>query len=134
MENLMNYHALMKEYKEVDNKSKVENADSHQFISIIYDELINNLKSLSFSLQNGPKISDIKSKCFSQSITSIMLLCHSLDFENGEPIASNLFKLYQYCRTTIIKDYRNCSFEGINGCIDILEEINSAWSEIRKKI
>ena len=130
----MNYHSIMKEYKQVDAISKVENADSHEFIQIIYNELITNLKSLSYALKEGPKVSNIKSKSFSQSLTSIMILSQSLDFENGEPIASNLFKIYDYCRTTIIKEYRNCNYEGINSCIDILEEINSAWSEIKQRV
>ena len=130
----MNYHAMMKEYKRVDHTTKVENEDSHGFVELIFEELINNLKTLTYAMDNGPKISQIKSKSFSQSLTSIMILSQSLDFENGEPIASNLFKIYDYCRTTIIKEYRNCNYEGINSCIDILEEINSAWSEIRQRV
>ena len=102
----MNYHAFMKEYKQVDAISKVENADSHEFIQIIYNELITNLKSLSYALKEGPKVSNIKSKSFSQSITSLMILSSSLDFENGEPIASNLYNLYNYCRKTIISSFR----------------------------
>ena len=59
-----------------------------------------------------------------------MILIQSLDFENGEPIASNLFNLYDYCRRTIIKDYRNNEFKNINDCITILEDINEAWTKI----
>ena len=126
----MNYHAMMKEYNQVNISSKIENAGSHKFIKLIFEELISNLKSLSYGIENGPIKFKNKSKNFSQSLTSIMILCQSLDFEKGEPIASNLFNLYDYCRKAIIKDYKNNEFHNINQCIDILEEINEAWSQI----
>lgn len=127
---LMNYHAMMKEYKQVDVNSKIENADSHGFIKIILEELILNLKSLSYKIQDVKTKSSNKSKNFSQSLTSIMILCQSLDFEKGEPIASNLYNLYDYCRITIIKDYRNNEYKNIDTCISVLEDINEAWSRI----
>jgi flagellar protein FliS len=127
----MNYHAMMKEYKRVDYTTKVENEDSHGFVELIFEELINNLKTLTYAMNNGPKISQIKSKSFSQSITSLMILSSSLDFENGEPIASNLYNLYNYCRKTIISSFRNNSTNEINVCLEILSEISDAWKQIK---
>lgn len=125
----MNYHSMMKEYKHIDISSKIENADGHEFIKIIFEELISNLKSLSYAIENDPKNLK-KSKYFSQSLSSIMILTQSLDFEKGEPIASNLFNLYDYCRRSIIKDYRKNEYEDINVCISILDDIYGAWSQI----
>ena len=125
----MNYHAMMKEYKHIDISSKIENADAHEFIKIIFEELLSNLKSLSYAIQNDPKNLK-KSKYFSQSLSSIMILSQSLDFEKGEPIASNLFNLYDYCRRSIIKDYRKNEYEDINVCISVLDDIYGAWSQI----
>jgi flagellar protein FliS len=125
----MNYHAMMKEYKHIDISSKIENADGHEFIKIIFEELISNLKALSYAIQNDPKNLK-KSKYFSQSLSSIMILSQSLDFEKGEPIASNLFNLYDYCRRSIIKDYRKNEYEDINVCISVLDDIYGAWSQI----
>ena len=126
----MNYHAMMKEYKDTDISSKIEDANGHEFIKIIYSELITNLKSLSYKIENNSNKLTNKSKNFSQSLASIMILIQSLDFENGEPIASNLFNLYDYCRRTIIKDDRNKEFKNINDCITIVEDINEAWTKI----
>lgn len=130
----MNFHAMMKEYKTIDVQSKLEKDDPHEFIKIVLNELLTNMKTLSLALREGPKISSVKSRAFSQSLASIMVLQSSLDFENGQPIAGNLNDLYNYCRTEIIKSYRELSTEGIDSAILVIIDIFEAWVEIGKEI
>ena len=126
----MNYHSMMKEYKNVDIHSKLENNNSHDFIKIVLNELINNMRTLSMSLKEGPKISSTKSKAFSQSLSSIFVLQSSLDFENGQPIAGNLNDLYNYCKKEIITGYRELRSDGIESAILVITDIFEAWVEI----
>lgn len=128
----MNYHSMMKEYKNIDIHSKLENNNSHDFIKIVLNELINNMKTLSISLKEGPKISSTKSKAFSQSLSSIFVLQSSLDFENGQPIAGNLNDLYNYCKKEIITGYRELRSDGIETAILVITDIFEAWVEIGK--
>lgn len=130
----MNFHAMMKEYKTVDIESKLGKEDPHEFVKIVLNELLTNMKTLSLALREGPKISSVKSRAFSQSLASIMVLQSSLDFENGQPIAGNLNDLYNYCRTEIIKSYRELSTEGIDSAILVITDIFEAWVEIGKEI
>ena len=130
----MNFHAMMKEYKTIDVQSKLEKDDPHEFIKIVLNELLTNMKTLSLALREGPKVSSVKSRAFSQSLASIMVLQSSLDFENGQPIAGNLNDLYNYCRTEIIKSYRELSTEGIDSAILVITDIFEAWVEIGKEI
>tara|TARA_B110001452_G_C14894409_1_gene312597 strand:- start:61 stop:432 length:372 start_codon:yes stop_codon:yes gene_type:complete len=123
----------MKEYKHVDINSKIENSNSHDFIKIVLNELLNNMRTLSIALKEGPKISPTKSKCFSQSLSSIIILQSSLDFENGQPIAGNLNDLYDYCRKEIIKGYKELKTDGIDSAILVITDIFEAWVEIGKK-
>jgi flagellin-specific chaperone FliS len=134
MEALVNYHSMMKEYKHVDINSQLENSNSHDFIKIVLNELLNNMRTLSIALKEGPKISPTKSKCFSQSLSSIIILQSSLDFENGQPIAGNLNDLYDYCRKEIIKGYKELKTDGIDSAILVITDIFEAWVEIGKKI
>jgi len=127
----MNFHAMMKEYKTIDVQSKLEKDDPHEFIKIVLNELLNNMKTLSLALKEGPKVSSVKSRAFSQSLTSIMLLQSSLDFENGQPIAGNLNDLYSFCRAEIIKSYKELSAEGLDNSILIISEIFEAWVQIK---
>ena len=130
----MNFHAMMKEYKTVDVQSKVEKENPHEFIKIVLNELLINMRTLSIALKEGPKVSSIKSRAFSQSLASIMVLQSSLDFENGQPIAGSLNDLYNYCRTEIIKSYKNQTTEGLESSISVITDIFEAWVEIVKSV
>ena len=130
----MNFHAMMKEYKTVDIQSKVEKENPHEFIKIVLKELLTNMKTLSIALKEGPKVSSVKSRAFSQSLASIMVLQSSLDFENGQPIAGNLNDLYDYCRVEIIKSYKEQTTEGLESSISIITDIFEAWIEIGKTV
>ena len=130
----MNFHAMMKEYKTVDVQSKVEKENPHEFIKIVLNELLTNMRTLSIALKEGPKVSSIKSRAFSQSLASIMVLQSSLDFENGQPIAGSLNDLYNYCRTEIIKSYKDQTTEGLESSISVITDIFEAWVEIGKSV
>ena len=59
-----------------------------------------------------------------------MILQTSLDFEKGEPIASNLFNLYDYCRKEVISNYRNNLTEGLDTSIQVFDDILDGWRKI----
>ena len=60
-----------------------------------------------------------------------MILMNSLDFEKGEPIASNLYSLYDFCRRSVISDYMKLEVNGIKKSVAVVDDILSAWIEIR---
>ena len=126
----MNFYAAIKKYEHTDINSKLENASKHDFIKIVLEELSTNLKSLKYAIENEGKLSKTKSKSFSRIITSIAVLTSSLDFENGEPIASNLFNLYDFCRREVLDSYKNLTTKGIEDSINVIDDILSAWKEI----
>ena len=130
MELRMNFYAAIKEYENTDLNSKLEGSSKHDFIKIVLEELSKNLKSLKCSIENEGKLSKTKSKSFARIITSITVLTSTLDFENGEPIASNLFNLYDFCRREVLDSYKNLTTKGIDDSIDVIEDILSAWKEI----
>ena len=95
------------------------------------EDLLNNLKTLSYCLKNEPVNSTIKSKSFSQIIVALMILQTSLDFENGEPVASNLFNLYEYCRKSVINNYTSQKTDDIDASIDVISDIFDGWTSIK---
>ena len=126
----MNFYTAIKQYENTEINSKVESGSKHDFIKIVLEELSKNLKSLKYAIENESKLSKNKSKSFAQIITSITILTSSLDFENGEPVASNLFNLYDFCRREVLDCYKNLTTKGIEDSIKIIDEILSAWIEI----
>ena len=126
----MNFYTAIKQYENTEINSKVESSSKHDFIKIVLEELSKNLKNLKYAIENESKLSKNKSKSFAQIITSITILTSSLDFEKGEPVASNLFNLYDFCRREVLDCYKNLTTKGIDDSIKIIDEILSAWIEI----
>ena len=127
----MNFYSAIKQYEEADINSRLEGSSKHDFIKIVLEELSKNLKNLKFSIENEDKLSKNKSKSFARIITSIHILSSSLDFEKGEPIASNLLKLYDFCRRQVLDSYKNLTTKGIDDSINIIDDILTAWVKIR---
>ena len=126
----MNFHNAVNQYKDVETNSKVETADKHKFILIVLEELHKNLNTLIYTIENEKKSSPAKSKSFSKIISSLMTLMNSLDFDNGEPIASNLFNLYEYCRNEVLIGYKELKTDGIKSAENVISDILSSWKEI----
>ena len=126
----MNFYSAIQKYQNTDVHSKVEAASKHGFIKIVLEELSQNLKILKYSIENESKLSKNKSKSFARIITSISILTSSLDFEKGEPISSNLLRLYEYCKKEVLNSYKNLDTKGLDDSIIIVDDILSAWTEI----
>ena len=124
------FYAAIKEYEYADINSKLEGSTKHDFIKIVLEELHKNLNTLKYAIENEGKLSKTKSKSFARIITSITILTSTLDFEKGEPIASNLFKLYDFCRREVLDSYRNLSTKGIDDSIIVIDDILTAWKDI----
>ena len=55
----------------------------------------------------------------------------SLDFKKGKEIAVNLNNLYDYCRTQTLDSYKNQTIDGLNSSIGVIDDILSAWKQIK---
>jgi flagellar protein FliS len=127
----MNYSASMKQYADNDIAAKSLNANPHKIIEEILIELKKNMETLAYSLDNEPTVSSLKSKSFSKSLTAIYILQSSLDFENGREIAQNLFNLYEFCKSGIMKGFTQKNSKLIYDAIPPIEEILEGWKQIR---
>ena len=127
----MNYSASMKQYADNDIAAKSLNANPHKIIEEILMELKKNMETLAYSLDNEPTVSSLKSRSFSKSLTAIYILQSSLDFENGGEIAQNLFNLYEFCKSGIMKGFTQKNSKLIYDAIPPIEEILEGWKQIR---
>ena len=84
-------------------------------------------------LKNGGN-AEMKSKHFSRAISIIYALQSSLDFEKGEPIATNLFQLYEFARQQLIADLGKGTAEGTPKAKQALSEIRDAWQAIGAEV
>ena len=109
----MNHSFPIKSYLNDEVNNKVEDDNPHSIILNILIELKNNISTLAYCLEHDGTVSEVNSKSFSKSLTAIYILQSSLDMKLGGEIAENLYNLYEYCRTTIIKAFRSKDFLSI---------------------
>ena len=83
------------------------------------------------ALQNNGINGDRRKSYLAKSFTAIYILQTSLDFEKGQEIANNLFKLYDYVRIQLQKIMKNDDSASLQVCSEILKEIIDAWGNIK---
>ncbi len=127
----MNYNASMKQYLIDDVAGKTTNLNPHKIVEEVLKDLKKNMETLAYSIDNEPVISTIKSNSFSKSLTAIYILQSSLNFEEGEEIAENLFNIYEFCKSSIMKGFTQKNSKIIYEAIPPVEEILSGWKQIK---
>ena len=127
----MNYNASMKQYLIDDVAGKTTNLNPHKIVEEVLKDLKKNMETLAYSIDNEPVISTIKSNSFSKSLTAIYILQSSLNFEEGEEIAENLFNIYEFCKSSILKGFTQKNSKMIYDSIPPIEEILSGWKQIK---
>ena len=127
----MNYNASMKQYFNDDITGKTSNLNSHKIIEEVLKDLKKNMETLAYSIDHEPVISTIKSNSFSKSLTAIYILQSSLNFDEGEEIATNLYNIYEFCKNGIMKGFMKKDSKIIYDAIPPIEEILDGWKQIK---
>jgi len=127
----MNYNASIKQYFNNDMAAKTTNLNPHKIIEEVLIDLKKNMKTLAYSIDNEPVISSMKSQSFSKSLTAIYILQSSLNFEEGKEIAENLYKIYEFCKDSIMKGFTKRNSKLIYDAIPPIDEILEGWKQIK---
>ena len=127
----MNFNASMKQYINDDIAAKTTSLSPHKIIEEVLKDLKKNMETLAYSIDHEPVISSIKSNSFSKSLTAIYILQSSLNFEEGEEIAENLFNIYEYCKDGIMKGFTKKNSKFVYDAIPPIDEILSGWQQIK---
>ena len=127
----MNFNASMKNYINDDIAAKTSSLSPHKIIEEVLKDLKKNMETLAYSIDHEPVISSIKSNSFSKSLTAIYILQSSLNFEEGEEIAENLYNIYEFCKDSIMKGFTKKDSKLVYDAIPPVEEILSGWRQIK---
>ena len=127
----MNYNPSIKKYLDDDIVGKTTNLNPHRIIEEVLIDLKKNMETLAYSIDNEPVISSIKSNSFSKSLTAIYILQSSLNFEDGEEIAENLYNIYEFCKNGIMKGFTRRNSKLIYDSIPPIDEILDGWKKIK---
>ena len=121
----------LKAYTTVEQDCRVEGADRHQLVEILFTELLGSLDRALLAIKTGDRV--VRSRAQTKALTIIVALASSLDFERGEPVATTLAKIYEWARRELIAANKDKPVERLTEIRRCMADIADAWSMIGKK-
>ncbi|HZG47556.1 MAG TPA: flagellar export chaperone FliS [Allosphingosinicella sp.] len=123
------FGAARARYQQVDVVSRVEGADPHALVTILYEELLKALDAMAVAAarkdftQRGDKQA--------RALRLLTGLETSLDFEQGGELAVGLARVYREARRLVIGAGRENDVRKIAEAREMLAGVAEAWSQIR---
>ncbi len=123
------FGAARARYQQVDVVSRVEGADPHALVTILYEELLKALDAMAVAAarkdftQRGEKQA--------RALRLLTGLETSLDFEQGGDLAVGLARVYREARRLVIAASRENDARKIAEAREMLSGVAEAWAQIR---
>jgi flagellar protein FliS len=129
----MSVNKMMQAYTKSDHQTVAESNDPVAIVALLFDELIRAMQDFITHSDKDTGKKEIQSRQFSRSLTIIYALQSSLNFEDGGDIATNLFKIYEYSRQQLLKDWKDHTTDGTEKAIIALDDIREAWHQLSRQ-
>lgn len=115
-------------YGDVKVSTGVATADSVQLIQMLFDGLMESLKSAEGQIRRGAI--EEKSKSLGRASKIVLGLQGALDFNAGGEIARNLDELYGYVTRRLLHVNLHNDLEALAEVTSLISEIQDAWGTI----
>ncbi|MEW4467099.1 flagellar export chaperone FliS [Parasphingorhabdus sp. JC815] len=115
-------------YAAAGKEARVMNANAHELITILFEELLNLLDEI-YVIQSRDEKRGIADQQ-AMALTIVDSLMISLDMEKGGDLAKNLHQIYSQVRHLIAAKESASSLENNRAAHQIISEIYSAWLQI----
>ena len=127
-EYIMNAAAAISAYTNIKNQTLSTEDIGYNVVSTALHKLETNLHILS-SANNTKE----RAKAYEHTLLTIYFLQKSLDFSGGGDLAKNLFRLYEFCRITVLKKGTSKSYKDfeVEQCHSFILEIVESWNTLR---
>lgn len=117
-----------REYKRIDVTSRLEAADPHALVTMMFDGALARLKQADGCITHNDFAG--KAKAIDVSVAIIAGLQGSLDLERGGELAANLDSLYDYMQRQLFRASVDNDSATVNEVRDLLETLKEAWLAI----
>ena len=125
------FGAARANYQRVDVASRVEGADNHELVSILYDEVLKSLDAMTVATARGDYVQ--RGERQAKALRLISGLEMSLDFDQGGEIALGLARIYREARRLVIAAGREGDAGKVSQAREMLGGIAEAWAQIRAR-
>ena len=127
-EYIMNAAAAISAYTNIKNQTLSTEDVGYNVVSTALHKLETNLHILS-SANNTKE----RAKAYEQTLLTIYFLQKSLNFSGENDLAKNLFRLYEFCRITVLRkgiSKSHSDFE-VKQCHSFILEIVKSWDTVK---
>lgn len=116
-------------YRQIDVAGRTAEADPHQLVALLYDELVHALRTLAWATEH--RQFKVKSDKATRATAILFALEAGLDFDKGGEVARTLSRLYRGARQTVIEASIGRDPKPFLEVAATLEEIAQAWQSVR---
>lgn len=116
-------------YRQIDIAGRTAEADPHQLVQLLYEELDRALRVLAWATSHAQYA--MKSEKATRAIAILFALEAGLDFERGGDVAVALGKVYRGAREAVINASLGNDPAPFLRAADQLAEIAGAWRSVR---
>lgn len=115
-------------YRQIDIAGRTAEADPHQLVVLLYEELDRALRALAWATEH--RQFSVRSEKATRAIAVLFALEAGLDFEQGGDVARTLSKVYVGARRQIVEASLGDDAAPFLAVADNLAEIAAAWRQI----
>ncbi|MDI1351261.1 MAG: flagellar export chaperone FliS [bacterium] len=123
---------VSQKYATVDLKTRVDMATPHELINLLLQGAKTHIAIASGHMQR--KQIKEKGEHIGKAINILEGLKNSLNYDQGDQVATNLFKLYNYIQHILLKANLTNNEQLLIESNTLLAEIHNAWQEIKTEI
>ncbi|VAW58858.1 Flagellar biosynthesis protein FliS [hydrothermal vent metagenome] len=124
----MRNSAALNQYKQVNIKASVENADPYTLTLMLFNGVVERLNTAKVHIKQNNI--GLRGENISKAISIIDGLRVSLDMKKPSDIAKNLESLYDYMQRQLVDATVSNKPENIDEVISLMNEIRSGWVSI----
>ncbi len=116
------------QYREIDLKAQVEEADGHRLVQMLFDGALERIAAARAALEAGNLAR--KGELIGKAVTILGGLRETLDFETGGELAENLDALYGYMQRRLLEAHAKNDPQGLEEVAFLLHPLAEAWRSI----
>jgi flagellar protein FliS len=124
------YKKVINQYKTIELKTRVDVADPHELINLLFQGARNHIAAAQGSMAR--KQLQEKGEHLSKALSIIAGLKSSLNMEEGGEVATNLMNIYEYIEPIILKANLTNDETLLVQANSLLAQIHEAWQEIAR--
>lgn len=115
-------------YRAVDLASRTGGANPHQLITVLYEDLLRELRLGALAIDAGDMVA--KNAYLTKGLAILFALEAGLDFERGGAVAETLSRFYRGARETVMKASLSINADLIREVVANVGEIAESWKTI----